>query len=251
MVLVELLILFTLIGFAAGLMSGIFGIGGGSVRIPLLNLTGLPLLSAFATNLFVIPFSSALGARSHNQNIVWELVPYITCGGIIGSVLGALLTGFIPTLMLAILFVVLAIITIFGIHFEKLAPKMDEKIRNFQYTGQQIAIGTFSLNLITGMRGGSGGSLFPSFLKMIGIEIHEAIATSLFATIFTALFALLPYLIRGDIMLVPTIYVLIGSLVGVKLGSKISLKAKPTWLEVGLSILVIFLAFIVVYKVLL
>ncbi len=46
-----------------------FGIGGGSVRIPLLNLAGLPLLTAFGVNLFVIPFSSLIGAISQRANI--------------------------------------------------------------------------------------------------------------------------------------------------------------------------------------
>ncbi|MBW2649347.1 MAG: sulfite exporter TauE/SafE family protein, partial [Deltaproteobacteria bacterium] len=36
------IIIFFLIGLFAGCMSGIFGIGGGGIRIPLLNLAGLP-----------------------------------------------------------------------------------------------------------------------------------------------------------------------------------------------------------------
>jgi len=48
---VQFVVLFG-IGLIAGFMSGMFGIGGGSVRIPLLNLAGLHLLTAFAINLF-------------------------------------------------------------------------------------------------------------------------------------------------------------------------------------------------------
>ena len=51
-------VVYLCIGLLAGFMSGVFGIGGGSIRIPLLNLAGLPLLSAFGVNLLVIPFSS-------------------------------------------------------------------------------------------------------------------------------------------------------------------------------------------------
>jgi len=62
------IIIYLCIGLFSGLMSGMFGIGGGSVRIPLLNLTGLPSLSAFAINFVVIPFSSLIGAISHRVN---------------------------------------------------------------------------------------------------------------------------------------------------------------------------------------
>ncbi len=41
-------ILYLVIGLVAGLFTGLFGIGGGSLRIPLLNLAGLPLITAFA-----------------------------------------------------------------------------------------------------------------------------------------------------------------------------------------------------------
>ena len=58
-----------LIGLFAGFASGMFGIGGGSIRTPLLNLLGMDLIFAFGINLFVIPFSSSMGAFSHRKNI--------------------------------------------------------------------------------------------------------------------------------------------------------------------------------------
>ena len=98
-------IIFFLIGLIAGFMSGMFGIGGGSVRIPLLNVTGLPLLTAFGINLFVIPFASGVGAISHRKNIDRRIGLNLVVGGSLGSIVGAFLTGLIPTLMLAIIFV--------------------------------------------------------------------------------------------------------------------------------------------------
>ena len=95
---------YLLIGLFSGYMSGMFGIGGGSVRIPLLNLVGLPLLSAFGINLLVIPFSSLIGAISHRKNINWKISNYIAIGGISGSIAGASVAGLIPNLTLAIIF---------------------------------------------------------------------------------------------------------------------------------------------------
>jgi uncharacterized membrane protein YfcA len=159
--------------------------------------------------------------------------------------LGSFLTGFIKTLILAIIFVIVSIITVFGIHFKKLSPKISSKIRP---AARIIVCGTFFLNLITGMRGGSGGSLFPSFLKMMKLNMREAIATSLFATIYSAAAGVIIYWYRGDIMLLPAIAVVIGSMSGARIGSLISLKTKIMWLEIGLSVLIIILALFTLYK---
>jgi len=85
------MLIYLFIGLFAGFMSGMFGIGGGSVRIPLLYVAGLPLLSAFGINLVVIPLSSFIGAISHRKNIDWEIAPYVIIGGIMGTLTGVFL----------------------------------------------------------------------------------------------------------------------------------------------------------------
>ncbi len=86
---ITIITIYFFIGLFAGFMSGMFGIGGGSVRIPLLNLAGLPLLTAFGINLFVIPFSSSIGAVTHRKNIHRKIAVYVIIGGTLGSVVGA------------------------------------------------------------------------------------------------------------------------------------------------------------------
>ena len=240
-----LIIIYLCIGLIAGLMSGIFGIGGGSVRIPLLNLAGLPLITAFGINLFVIPFSSLVGAITHRKNIKKKIAFYVIIGGTLGSISGAFFVGLISNLALAILFVITAIITVLAMYIDKIAPRLSKKINPNRYSIIGIS---FFLNLITGMRGGSGGSLFPPFLKAMKLDMHKAIATSLFVTIFTAFFAIIIYWHRGNIIWLPALSVLVGSMIGARIGSKVSLKAKPKWLEIGLSILIIILASLTIYK---
>jgi len=242
------LLIYLLIGLFAGFMSGMLGIGGGAVRTPLLYVAGLPLLSAFGINLLVIPFSSLVGAISQRKNIDWKFAPYVVIGGTVGSVVGAFLAGLIPALVLGIIFVIVSIITIMGIYLERVSPRLAQKINPNSKT---IIGGTFFLNLLTGMRGGSGGSLFPPFLRTMKMDVHKAIATSLFATIFTAIAAVTIYWYRGDIILLPALMVIIGSMIGARIGSLVSLKTKPVWLELGLSLFVILLALVVVFKMLL
>ncbi len=73
---------------------------------------------------------------------------------------GAFLVGIVQTLVLAIIFVIITFITVSGIYMDKIAPKISKRIRpNFW----SIFLGTLCLNIITGMRGRSGGSLFSPF----------------------------------------------------------------------------------------
>jgi hypothetical protein len=242
---ITLIIIYFFIGIFAGFMSGMFGIGGGSVRIPLLNLAGLPLLSAFGINFFVIPFSSLVGAMSQRKNIAKKIVTYAIVGGVVGEIIGAISVGFIPTLALAIIFVTLCFIVAFGIHSGKIMPKLAQKVKP---TKKNIFGSSFFVSFITGLRGGSGSSIFPALFKSLGLDTHQAIATSLTVSIFTAFGAIPIYWHRGDIIWLPALFVLIGSMIGARIGSKASLKTKPFWLEVGLSIFVIALALIMLYK---
>jgi len=168
-------------------------------------------------------------------------------GGVLGSIAGAIFTGLVPTLILSIIFVAVALLTIVGVYLDRISPKLYQRLTP---SWKNIILGTFVLNLITGMRGGSGGSLFPPFLKAMHLDIHKAIATSLFITIFTASAAIIIYWNRGNIPWLSALSVLIGSMIGVRIGSNISLRTKLFWLQIGLSVLVVGLALLTVYKAL-
>ena len=239
------MIIYLLIGLFAGFMSGMFGIGGGSIRTPLLYAAGLPLLSAFGINLLVLPFSSLIGAISHRKNIDLKIAQYVIIGGILGTVTDAFLIGLISAFVLAIIFVIVSIITVFGIYFDRIFPEIAQKINPSTIT---IIGGTFFLNFLTIMRGGSGGSLFPPFLRMMKLNIRKAIATSLFATIFTAFAGAIVFYSRNNIVFLPALWVIVGSISGARIGSLMSLKTKSTWLEVGLSVFIVILAFVVLIK---
>ncbi len=243
----KLVIIYTCIGILAGFTSGMFGIGGGTVRIPLLNLAGLPLLSAFGINFFVIPFASFVGAVSQRKNIAKEIVIYAIIGGVLGEVIGAYFVGFIPTIILAIIYVALCVIVALGIFSDRIMPNLAKKIKP---TNKNIFSSSFFVSFITGLRGGSGGQIFPALFKSLGLNTHKAIATSLTVSIFTALGAIPIYWHRGNIIWLPALCVLMGSMTGARIGSKISLRTKPIGLEIGLTAIIIALAFSVIYKAL-
>lgn len=88
------IILFLLIGLGAGVLSGIFGIGGGIVIVPaLIYLAKMAPQQAAGTSLaaLVLPFGAAVGAYTYYKAGNLELMPplYIAIGMIAGALIGA------------------------------------------------------------------------------------------------------------------------------------------------------------------
>ena len=102
------------IGATVGFFSGMLGIGGGAIMVPLLVMLfesqGLPkthiLHLAVGTSMATILFTSISSVRAHaargaiRWDIAWKMTPGILAGGLVGSVL----TAYMPTLLFAALF---------------------------------------------------------------------------------------------------------------------------------------------------
>lgn len=99
-------------GVGIGILSGLLGIGGGTVMVPLLRLAfGFPALGATATSLFVIIPTSISGAATHikQKTCIPALGVVMGVGGAFTSVLGVYLSSISPTyLVMAVAGVVIA-----------------------------------------------------------------------------------------------------------------------------------------------
>jgi uncharacterized protein len=110
-----MIIIFVVIGLVAGVLSGLFGIGGGIVIVPMLILTGLPMLSATGTSLgaLLLPVG-ALGAWTYYKNghLDIKAALLVAVGLTIGAYFGARLAQVISPMMMkrgfALLLVVVA-----------------------------------------------------------------------------------------------------------------------------------------------
>jgi len=241
----SLIIMYILIGLITGFYGGMFGAGGASIRVPLLTMTGMPLVNAFATNIFAIPFSSISGAYTQRHNIEWKTAKTFVIGGIFGIIIATFFVGIISEKILAIIFFLIAVMTVFALYLDIISPRLYNKIRPVP---SNLFFGSFFISLIMGMEGGSGGSIFAAFLRAMHIRTHSAIAISLFAGIFTSTAALLIYLYRGEVFFSPALIVAFVGMVGSYAGSKVSMRTDSKLLKLGLSIIVIVLASTVIMK---
>ncbi|MDR0822983.1 MAG: sulfite exporter TauE/SafE family protein [Endomicrobium sp.] len=103
---------YILIGIAGGVLSGLFGVGGGIVLIPLMTIfLGMSQHSAQGTSLGIIMFSFITMLVYYKKGFVnLNLVLLIGIGFVIGGFLGAQAAGLIPGAILKKFFAVLMII---------------------------------------------------------------------------------------------------------------------------------------------
>ena len=79
------------------------------------------------------------------------------------------------------------------------------------------------------------------------IEMHRAVATSLFAGLFSSIAALAIYAYSGHVLIIPGLIVAGTGILGSYVGSRVSMNADEKWLKLGLAVIVVGLALTVVY----
>jgi uncharacterized membrane protein YfcA len=103
------IVLAVVLGLAAGVLAGLFGVGGGILFVPTLVALGLGQLEAQATSLLAILPTVAAGAWNHHRYGNLRPRPAIVLGlsSIVGVLAGAVIAFALPEILLRRLFAVL------------------------------------------------------------------------------------------------------------------------------------------------
>ncbi len=93
-------------GFGAGILSGLLGIGGGIINVPLLHATGLSIHESVATSSFSIIFTASSGALKHAilGNVDFHALLFLVPGLVVGAQIGAWLARKMESKRLKIVF---------------------------------------------------------------------------------------------------------------------------------------------------
>ncbi|MEI7455659.1 MAG: sulfite exporter TauE/SafE family protein [Nitrosomonadales bacterium] len=174
---------YLLLGATVGLLGGLFGIGGGTVLVPVLLLLfdaqQFPpehlLHLALGTSMATIIFTALASLYKHHQHkaVNWDVVRTITPGILIGTGLGSLLATSIPTRFVGILFALFVYFAAAQILFD-LRPPVSR-----QLPGKPIIrlFGVFAGTLSSLVSIGGGTVVIP-FLLRSNLSIRHAIGTS-------------------------------------------------------------------------
>jgi uncharacterized membrane protein YfcA len=173
-------VLGVLVGFVAGVGSGLFGVGGGVVTTPAVNvLLGGTAIQAVATPLPVIFPTSLVGAWAYHRagEVSFRGVGWASLAGIPGAVLGAYATDVVNAHLLLVVTALLIAWTAVQVTRGRASrvPWERGKTPGWKYA----AIG-FGAGVVSGLLGVGGGIVMvPAFTLLIGMPLKRALGTSL------------------------------------------------------------------------
>ncbi len=259
------------LGGMVGVLSGMFGVGGGFLMTPLLFFIGIPPAVAVATEANQIVASSFSGVLAHlrRKTVDLRMGTVLLIGGLIGAALGVAVFNYLKSMGQVDLLVKLCYVVFLGVigalmFIESLnairktrsgaKPKRRKhnwihglpfKMR-FRTSGLYISVippvivGVLVGILAAIMGVGGGFIMVPAMIYLLGMPTKVVVGTSLFQIIFvTGFTTLLHATTNYTVDMVLAVLLLIGGVIGAQVGTVIGAKLKAEQLRILLAIMVL------------
>jgi hypothetical protein len=264
------------LGAAVGVLSGVFGVGGGFLLTPLLIFIGVPPAVAVASSANQLVGASVSGAIAHwrRGNIDFLMGALMLLGGFAGSALGVWLFGILRRIGQVELFISLAyalLLTTLGALMlieatrsllrRRRGPGARRKLhqhtwlhglplklrfrRSKLYTSALLpVILGFLVGILSAVLGVGGGFVMvPAMIYLLRMPTVVVPGTSLFQIIFvTAAVTLLQAIENNTVDVVLAMVLLVGGVVGAQLGTRWGAKLRGEELRALLALIVLVVA---------
>lgn len=260
------------LGGLVGVLSGMFGVGGGFLMTPLLFFIGIPPAVAVATEANQIVASSFSGVLAHfrRRTVDLRMGTVLLIGGLIGAALGVqvfntlksmgqvdLLVKLCYVIFLGIIGALMFVESLRAIRRSKSPTRAPQRKKHgwvhalplkmkFRTSGLYISvIPPIIVGLVVGvlaaiMGVGGGFILVPAMIYILGMPTKVVIGTSLYQIIFvTAFTTLLHATTNYTVDMALAVLLLVGGVVGAQVGTRIGAKLKAEQLRILLSIMVL------------
>ena len=262
------------LGGAVGLLSGMFGIGGGFLTTPILIVYGIPPTVAAASSASQVTGASVSGVLAHfrRSGVDVKMGSVMVAGGIVGSLFGAWLfrllqamgqidtvIGVVYVLMLGFIGTLMATESVRAISVRRGGkPPRPRKRRHhplvaalplrtrFYKSGLYISpLAPLILGFLTGILTillgvGGGFILVPAMIYLLGVATSVVVGTSLFQTLFvTAVATMVHATTTKAVDIVLAALLLLGSVIGAQVGARFASRARPEYLRLALAVIVL------------
>jgi len=277
---VNIIAIFTLSG-VVGILSGLFGVGGGFLMTPFLIFLGVPPAYAVANEANNILATSVSGSTTHylKDTLDYKMGLMIVVGGSVGTLLGILTFTYFKgigkidiVISLAYMYILAIIGTamlveslgeiekarkkiilkkklhvhywIHGLPFKMRFPK--SKLYESAFTPIIIGLIVGFIAAIMGI--GGAFILVPAMIYIIGMPTRLIPGTSLFVTIFVSVIVTFLHAFNyGSIDLILVAMLVLGSIVGVQMGQKLGETIDSTGLKTLLAVLLLLVGIAIAY----
>ncbi|MEM9342948.1 MAG: sulfite exporter TauE/SafE family protein [Pseudomonadota bacterium] len=260
------------LGGLVGILSGMFGVGGGFLMTPLLFFIGIPPAVAVATEANQIVASSFSGVLAHlrRKSVDFRMGTVLLIGGLIGAALGVQIFNALKAVGQVDLLVRLSYVVFLGVigslmfveslrairrtrtaggvpqrKKHGLVHKMPFKMR-FRTSGLYISVIPpvligIAVGILAAIMGVGGGFIMvPAMIYLLHMPTKVVVGTSLFQIIFvTAFTTLLHATTNFTVDMVLAVLLLIGGVIGAQIGTQIGARLKAEQLRILLAIMVL------------
>ena len=264
------------LGFLVGLLSGMFGVGGGFLTTPLLIFYGIPPSVAVASAATQITGASVSGVMVHARRggVDMKMGGVMIAGGLIGSVAGAglfrilqtsgqidVVVGFLYVLILGWIGVLMLKDALIALGYIKAPEQPETQSRHnrwvaslpirwrFYSSGLYISpLAPLALGFVAGMLTvllgiGGGFILVPAMIYLLGMAARVVIGTSLVMILaVSAATTMIHSLTTHAVDVVLAALLLVGGVIGAQYGALLTVRIKPDLLRLALGVIILIVA---------
>lgn len=262
------------LGLAVGLLSGLFGVGGGFLMTPLLIMLGIPSTVAAATDSNQIVAASTSGTYAHWKvgNVDFKMGLYLLIGGFIGGLFGVQGIKILRAMGNADFVIKMTYVLMLGIvgsymfveslasmkkkKVEEVKPKKESSMSRFlkslpfqtrfEKSGVThsallpLIFGGFVGVLAAVMGVGGGFLMVPVMVYILRMPMHVVVGTSLFQILFNCIeVTFLQAYTNHTVDFILAVLLLVGSTIGAQVGTVFGRKLKGDQLKIILATIVL------------
>ncbi len=213
-----------MLGIGVGVLSGFFGIGGGTILVPALLLIGYDIKSAIGISVVQMVFSSIFGSYLNKKKGTLDvrMVAVIGAGGFLGAQLSPYIVAGADEFFLEALFLGFVLFALLRLYFKTVEHHEPRTAHPAILFSIGLVLGIFSISI------GVGGSilLVPILAGFLHVPLKQAISAGLFFVVFSSISGFIGFALSGQIDYRSGLIIGVASMVGVALG--ISLKHRSS-----------------------
>lgn len=235
-----------LLGVLVGIFSGVFGVGGGIVLVPILVLLlHVAQKRAQATSLVMVAIAATTGAATYalGASVAWAAVPALIFGGLIGTWLGTAVVKRTPDKWLQLAFSGLLLIAAARMVWAGVNPVSSEPVAMTVTVAIGLGLAGLAMGLLSAFLGVGGGVIvIPILVAFFGFSQQLAAGTSLMVMIPIALLGAIRLTRAGHTDWGQGSRIGIGAAFGAVGGATLALALDQSVLQIGFAILLVFAA---------